>query len=143
MSIYTHACTHARTHTCTQPHACIPHLQPKITAHWLAKLAAGLYHAHTHARTHAHTHAHTHARTHTRSLVIVQDGVEAMGYGENRAVPKLGTNRLLDEVIRFHVNGRSGFIQHKNLCLAQKSSGQADQLTLPNTGGGGGGGGGG
>ena len=64
-----------------------------------------------------------------------------MGYGENCAVPKLGTNRLLDEVIRFHVNGRSGFIQHKNLCLAQKSSGQADQLTLPNTGGGGGGGG--
>ena len=57
-----------------------------------------------------------------------------MGYGENRSVPKLGTNRLLDEVIHFHVNGRSGFIQHKNLCLAQKSSGQADQLTLPNTG---------
>ena len=88
MHARTHAHTHARMH---------------------ARTHARTY-ARTHARTHARMHTHTHTHTHTRSLDIVQDGVEAMGYGENRAVSKLSTNRLLDEVIRFHINGHSGFI---------------------------------
>ena len=51
--------------------------------------------------------------------------------GEHRAVGELRPDGLLDEVVRLHVDGGGGLVQHEEARLAQQSARQADQLTLP------------
>ena len=67
------------------------------------------------------------------SQVIVHDGVEPVGYGEDGTVGKLSADGLLNEVISLQVHGCRGFIQNQNLGLAQESSSQTHQLTLTHT----------
>ena len=52
------------------------------------------------------------------SLVIVHDGVKPMSDREHRAIGEFSTNCLLNEVICFHVNGSSGFIQDQDFGFA-------------------------
>ena len=68
------------------------------------------------------------------SPVIVHDGVEAVGNGDDSRISKLSTDRFLDEVVCFHVDGSSRLVQDKDLGLAKESPGQADQLSLTNAG---------
>ena len=49
--------------------------------------------------------------------VIVHDGVETMGYGEDGTVGKLFADGLLNEVVCLQVHGCSGLIQHQDLGL--------------------------
>ena len=51
------------------------------------------------------------------SPVIVHDCVQSVGDGDNCTAGKLIADGLLDEVIRFHVNGSGGFIKDQDLAL--------------------------
>lgn len=62
--------------------------------------------------------------------VRVHDRVQSMGYREDRAIFEFRSYRTLDEVVRFQINGRRGFIQHQNLRLPQQSPAQTDELPL-------------
>ena len=53
------------------------------------------------------------------SPVIVHDGVQPVGNGDDSTASKLITDGLLDKVIRFHVNSSSGFIKHQDLGFPQ------------------------
>lgn len=65
--------------------------------------------------------------------VIVQDGVETMGNGENCRVGELLTDGLLDEGVGGDVNSSGGFVQDQDTSLAEKGTGKADQLALSDT----------
>jgi hypothetical protein len=45
-----------------------------------------------------------------------------MGNGHHCAISELGLDGLLNEVIRFHVNGGGGLVQHQNLCFSEQCS---------------------
>ena len=45
-------------------------------------------------------------------LVVVHDGVEAMGNSDNSALTELTPDGFLNEVISFQVHSSCGFIQH-------------------------------
>ena len=66
-------------------------------------------------------------------LIIVYDGVEAVGYSEDGTVSKLCADGLLNEIISLQIYCCCGLIQNQNLGLAQQSSCQTHQLTLANT----------
>ena len=69
------------------------------------------------------------------SPVVVHDGVQPVGDGDNSTASKLIANGLLDEVICFHVNCSSGLIKHQNLGFPQQSSCKTHKLALPHTAG--------
>ena len=57
-----------------------------------------------------------------------------MSNGEDSAVSKLCADGLLDEVVSLQVHSCRRLVQHQDLGLAQQSSRQTHQLTLPDTG---------
>lgn len=63
----------------------------------------------------------------------VQDCVQSVCNSEHCAVSELTSNCLLNDLVGVVVDGRSGFVQHQDFCLAQKRSRQTDQLTLAHT----------
>lgn len=65
---------------------------------------------------------------------VIHDGVESVSDGEHCAVLKLCPDGHLYEVVSFQVNGGSGFIQYQDASFAEESSGQADELSLTDTG---------
>ena len=65
--------------------------------------------------------------------IVVQDGVETMGNGQDRASCELGAYCRLDELVRVVVDRGGGFVEYENVCFSEKSSGQANELTLTNT----------
>ena len=69
--------------------------------------------------------------------VIIHDGIEAVGDGENRTFCKLGSDGLLDEVVSLQVHCSCGLIQYQDPRLPEQGPGQTYQLTLTHTGGGG------
>lgn len=62
--------------------------------------------------------------------VVVHDGVETVGNGDDGGASELLSNGPLDECVRVHVDGGSRFVQHQHLRLAQQCSRQAHQLSL-------------
>ena len=71
--------------------------------------------------------------------VIIHDGIEAVGDGENGTFCKLGSDSLLDEVVSLQVHCSCGLIQYQDPGLPEQGPSQTHQLTLTHTGGGGGG----
>ena len=49
------------------------------------------------------------------SPVVVHDGVESVGDGDNGARAEGGANGVLDQRVCFHVNRRRRFVQNQNL----------------------------
>ena len=68
-----------------------------------------------------------------RVPVVVHDGVEAVSNGEDGGISKLCADGLLDEVVSLQVHSCRCLVQHQDLGLAQQSSRQTHQLTLPDT----------
>ena len=62
--------------------------------------------------------------------VVVNDSMESMGNGQNRAVLEFLFDGVLDEFIRFHVNCCRGFVQNEDFCLSKKSTRKTHQLPL-------------
>ena len=56
------------------------------------------------------------------SHIIVHNGIQPVGDGEDSAVRKLYSDGFLDEVIRLKVNSSCGFIQYKDLGFTEESS---------------------
>ncbi len=50
--------------------------------------------------------------------------------GQNSTISELRTNGLLNQRIGFHVYGSGGLVQNENFCLAQKCTGETDELAL-------------
>ena len=71
------------------------------------------------------------APAHHNHLVVVSDGVQSVGDGDDRGVLELGVDALLDEVVGFHVHIRFGFIQDQELVVPKQCLRQAQQLLLP------------
>lgn len=67
------------------------------------------------------------------SPVIIHDGVESVGDGDGGTVGKVSANGPLDEYIRLHIHRCRRLVQNQNFSFPQKSSGKANQLSLPNT----------
>ena len=68
---------------------------------------------------------------HHNHLVVVSDGVQSVGDGDDSGVLELGVDALLDEVVGFHVHVRCDFIQDQELVVAKQCPRQAQQLLLP------------
>lgn len=66
--------------------------------------------------------------------VVIHNGIEAMSNSEHSCIGKLLSNGLLDKSISGDINSGGGFVQNKNTSLAEKSTSEANQLTLTNTG---------
>ena len=49
---------------------------------------------------------------HHDHLVVVGDGVQPVRDGDDRGVPELGLDAVLDEVVGPHVHVRSGLVEH-------------------------------
>ena len=64
--------------------------------------------------------------------VVVDDGVESMSHGEDRALPEGDTNRRLNEVIGLEVDGGSRLVENEDSRPFEHRPREADQLTLPN-----------
>ena len=54
-----------------------------------------------------------------------------MSDGEHSAASKLSPQRLLNEIIRYHVNGGSGLVQDEDGGWTKEGPGEAQQLALP------------
>ena len=54
--------------------------------------------------------------------VVVENGVESVGDGQNSAVGKLLPDRGLDEVVRLQVDGRRRLVQYEHLRLPVENS---------------------
>ena len=57
---------------------------------------------------------------HDQDLIVVCDGVEAMGNRYDGNVGKLLLDAFLDEVISLHVHVRSRFVQDQDLIFSQQ-----------------------
>lgn len=68
------------------------------------------------------------------SLVIFDNRLNAMGYGEQRAGTEVSLEGILDEKIRVAINLSRGFVEEENPRLAQQRPCQADKLPLSYTG---------
>lgn len=49
------------------------------------------------------------------------------------AIFKFRTNRFLNKIVRFHVDGSCGFVQYQHFGLSEQSSSKANQLSLADT----------
>ena len=73
---------------------------------------------------------HNPSLVHDQHSVGIDDGVDAVGNGEHRAVAELSANGLLDECVRVEVDGRRRLVQHQNASTTKQCPRQTDQLTL-------------
>ena len=48
-------------------------------------------------------------------LVVAEDGVEAVGDGEDGAAPELGLDGVLDQVVSAHIHAGRGLVQQQDL----------------------------
>ena len=64
-------------------------------------------------------------------VVIVHDGVQPVGDGQDGGVLELSPDGLLDQVISLEVHSSRGFIQDEDLGLPEQGPGQTDELALP------------
>ena len=46
--------------------------------------------------------------------VAMSDGAQSMGHNQYGTLSACALNRLTNDVIRFHVDGRRSFVQHKH-----------------------------
>ena len=67
------------------------------------------------------------------NFVIVDDGVEAVCYGEDRSALKLLAHELLDATISVNINARSRLIHQEYLRTAKHGARHTYQLPLPDT----------
>ena len=65
-----------------------------------------------------------------KDTIAVHNGVEAVGNGENCAVPELLPDLLLDERIGARIHIGSRFIQHQYSVPSEHCTGQAKELPL-------------
>lgn len=63
----------------------------------------------------------------------VHDAVQAVGNGEDSTVGKLLADGGLNQVVRLQVDGGCGLVQDQYARFPQQSSGETQQLSLPNT----------
>ena len=70
-------------------------------------------HSDTDRQTHIPiTKGHSDTDRQTHIPIIIHDSVQSMGYSNNSTISKFLPYGLLNEVIRFHVNGSCCFIQN-------------------------------
>jgi hypothetical protein len=62
----------------------------------------------------------------------VHDNVNSMCNCQNSTIAKIFSDGILDQGIRFQINGCRRFVQNQNFCFPQKSSCQTNQLSLAN-----------
>ena len=67
---------------------------------------------------------------HDDDLVVVGDGVETVGDGDDGGVGELGVDAVLDELVGGHVHVRRGFVQDQELVAPQQCACQTQQLLL-------------
>lgn len=70
------------------------------------------------------------ALLHDDDLVVVRNGVEAVGDGDDGGVAELLLDGGLDEAVSLHVHVRGRLVEHQELVPAQERPGQAEQLLL-------------
>ena len=65
-----------------------------------------------------------------QDLVVVEDRVESVGDGDDRAVAELSPDRLLNQFVRLQIHGRRRFVHDEDLALPQDGPREAEQLLL-------------
>ncbi len=69
---------------------------------------------------------------HDEDSIGIDDGAEAVGDDETRAVFQQFLERLLNDELAIRINRGGGLVEDENGGISQDRAGEGDQLALPN-----------